>query len=713
MTDQSEQFSLAADDALEEPVNDQLGYDDFASHIAEVIQRKTPEDEFIIGIYGDWGSGKSTVLNFIEYYLENQTDESPLTVRFNPWWFSGQHDLFEKYLQELASALGEDRFDELREKLATYAKTLSKTPTGPIAEAKAAQKGLEIGGELLDPEASDLGTLKEDISSELASSDKPIVVLIDDIDRLTNDEIQQMFRLAKSVADFPNITYVLGFDYDIVAEALDDEGMNGDDYLKKIVQLPVNLPEPQKHAIQDIFLTNIEEALGPDWEPHLEERWTDVFQNGIRLLLDTPRAAVRLSNAIKISYSMFDPDEINVTDLVGIETLRVFYPDVYEKIRTQPDRFIGIDYGNSPALSMHYDDEDEETEEYAELFSNRSASEESPLKTLLGNLFPKCGEEFEGSFLREPDTYRKRRRICHSEIYRLYFQLAVPQEGISVRTIKQLIQTDDPEAFYDQLTDLAEETTSSGRTKAHIFLSHLSEYTEDIGTDHIPVLIEGLFRISDKLLEADRENDIPAPNNRYLLNQLIQEMLRRVDQDQRDDLLIGVIDSEYGLYLQQEITTSLSKQHGFFDSEAFPTDDRLLTEDQLEAVQDSVIDNIANTAESNDLLQLQRPYSVFAFWYDLSQEDASEWLESTTSDTDGLLQCLNRILIDQDPPRWKADPEWVDDVFGLDNTVDRLEEIDTETLDEDQETTVTMFLKGKEFFDQGGNPHRPGTFDSV
>jgi predicted KAP-like P-loop ATPase len=713
MVDQSEQFSLAADDALAEPVNDQLGYDDFAGHIAEVIQHKTPEDEFIIGIYGDWGSGKSTVLNFIEYYLKNQTDESPLIVRFNPWWFSGQHDLFEKYLQELASALGEDRFDELREKLATYATTLSKIPTGPIAEAKAAQKGLEIGGELLDPEAPDLGTLKEDISSELAASEKSIVVLIDDIDRLTNDEIQQMFRLVKSVADFPNITYVLAFDYDIVVEALDDEGMDGDDYLKKIVQLPVTLPEPQKHAIQDIFLTNIKEALGSNWKPPLEERWTNVFQNGVRPLLDTPRAAVRLSNAIKISYSMFDPDEINVTDLVGIETLRVFYPDVYEKIRTQPDRFIGIDYGISPALSMHYGDEEEETEEYADLFSDRSASEESPLKALLGNLFPKCGDEFEESFLREPDTYRKRRRICHSDIYRFYFRLAVPQEGISVQTIKQLIQTDDPEAFYDQVTDLTEETTSSGRTKAHVFLSHLSEYIEDISEDHIPSLIEGLFRSSDELLEADRENDIVAPNNSHLLDQLIQEMLRRVDQDQRDELLIGAIDSEYGLYLQQDITTTLSKQHGFFDSEAFPTDERLLTEDQLEAVKDSVIDNIATTAENNDLLQYQSPYSVFAFWYDLSQEDASEWLESIISDTDGLLQCLNRLLIDQDPPRWKADPEWVDGVFGLENTVDRLEKIDTEALNDDQETTVTMFLKGTQILDEGRNPHRPDPFDRL
>jgi len=712
MTDSMSEFSLAADDALEDPADDRLGYDEFASHLAEVIQRNTPADEFIIGIYGDWGSGKSTVLNFIEHDLETQhePDDAPIIVRFNPWWFSGQHDLFEKYLQELAAALGEDRFEELRSKLSTYATTLSKVPTGPVPEGKAAQKGLKVAGEILDPEAPDLGSLKDDISSELAASDERIVVLIDDIDRLARDEIQQMFRLVKSVADFPNITYVLAFDYDIVVQALDDEGMNGDDYLRKIVQLPITLPEPQRHAIQELFTKNIEQTVGADWEPQMEERWTDFFQNGVRPLLDTPRGAVRLSNAINISHSMFETGEINITDLVGIEAIRVFYPDVYETIRTQPDRFIGIDYGIASAIDLHYDDEEKETDDYSDLFTDHAESEIPPLKTLLGHLFPECAQTFDQSFLREPDTYQKRRRICHSEIYRFYFRLTVPQEGISIRTIEQLIQIDDPEIFYEQVTDLSEETTSSGRTKSHLFLSQLSEFTDDIDKDQIPSLIQGLFRSSDKLLKVDSENDSFAPKNHQLLNQLIRTLLQRIDQNRRDDILLDVANSNTGLYLQQAVTTSLSKEHGLFDTEAVPADEQLLTEDQLETIQDAVLDNIATTADNEDLLQLDRPFAVFSFWYDLTSEDASDWLETNIDDTEGLLQCLDRLFISQEPPRWKAEPEWVDDVLGLDETVDRLETLNSAALDDDEESVVRMFIEGKNLHDDGGLPHRTGHF---
>jgi len=52
-------------------------------------------------------------------------------------------------------------------------------------------------------------------------------------------------------------------------------------------------------------------------------------------------------------------------------------------------------------------------------------------------------------------------------------------------------------------------------------------------------------------------------------------------------------------------------------------------------------------------------------------------------------------------------------VLGLDETVNRLEAIDTETLGEDEETVMKMFIEGKKLHDDGGRPHRPGHFDAL
>ena len=59
-----------------------------------------------MGIYGPWGSGKSTMLNFIEHYLKDQQPTEQATiVLFNPWWFSGREDLTRSFFSQLQWAL--------------------------------------------------------------------------------------------------------------------------------------------------------------------------------------------------------------------------------------------------------------------------------------------------------------------------------------------------------------------------------------------------------------------------------------------------------------------------------------------------------------------------------------------------------------------------------------------------------------------------------
>lgn len=58
--------------------------------------------------------------------------------------------------------------------------------------------------------------------------------MIDDIDRLSNEQIQLIFQLVNAVAGFPNITYLLSFDKDIVVRALSNvQHCDGEEYLKK------------------------------------------------------------------------------------------------------------------------------------------------------------------------------------------------------------------------------------------------------------------------------------------------------------------------------------------------------------------------------------------------------------------------------------------------------------------------------------------------
>ena len=94
--------SLAPDKPLTDPSEDRLGYEPFAKRLAESILNMIPPEGLVIAIHGQWGSGKTTCVEFIAYYLENNDDDvSPAVIRFNPWWFSGSEDLVKHFFDEL------------------------------------------------------------------------------------------------------------------------------------------------------------------------------------------------------------------------------------------------------------------------------------------------------------------------------------------------------------------------------------------------------------------------------------------------------------------------------------------------------------------------------------------------------------------------------------------------------------------------------------
>jgi predicted KAP-like P-loop ATPase len=401
MKEFSGEARLLPDRALEKPERDQLGYSDFSKQLAEFVSEDVPPTDFVIGIYGAWGSGKSTILKFTEFYLKQQ---GALIIKFNPWWFSGQADLIGKYFSELESGLGADEnFENLRKHIQRFSSVLSRIPSsatggmpvGPAASAINAWMGSE---------APPLGDIKEDISDILVEEDREMVVIIDDIDRLTDEEIKQMFRLVKSVADFSNVTYILAFDHNIVIEALGGEQGpgNGEEYLEKIIQLPQHVPLPEEGTLRSFFGEKLDPILDGDNQIWDESRWHSAYRRAIVPNIQTPRDAVRLSNAIKSLYFRVGK-EVNFVDLVIIETLRLFYRPIYEHIRENKEDFI--------VRSSHMDVSDDK---HSFIGEDIDESERDLITTLIGYLFPHYGTGASSIHVGSIGKFRKHKRVCHS-----------------------------------------------------------------------------------------------------------------------------------------------------------------------------------------------------------------------------------------------------------------------------------------------------------
>lgn len=338
--------SISADRRLASLKEDRLGYGSLATHVASLITEVPHGEGVVMAIYGPWGSGKSTFLHFVRLALAARED-SPTVVEFNPWWFSGEEDLARRFFEQLALAFREEETgvaSRIRQTVDLGAKLLSEdvADLAVLAATSPIPYGNYIGlagkaMKRLKREPRDIKEIKSSIAAKLSARKTHVLVLIDDVDRLSQEEIRQLFKVIKSVGDFPNTIYVLALDRQVAAQALSGtQGLDGRSYLEKIVQASFELPVPDRIELRNLLIDGLAEVVDPSrlTEEARRDRWISVFPH-IEPFLDTPRNVVSLLNALKISYPLV-AREVSLIDLLAVETLHLFLPEAWDRIRRNP-----------------------------------------------------------------------------------------------------------------------------------------------------------------------------------------------------------------------------------------------------------------------------------------------------------------------------------------------------------------------------------------
>lgn len=692
---------LSPDQPLSDPEKDVLGYAPFAQTLARSLQRMMPTEGLVIALYGRWGAGKSTVLNFVEYYLSQDSgnqnsNTSPIWFQFNPWWFSGREDLTLKFFSQMRAQVG-DKIPAVREHLANFGEALSSVPTeylellpyvgSYMGRAHKALKMLKGARE-----EKDVIALKGKIADELEGLDRKIIVVIDDIDRLTPREIQTLFRTIKAVADFPNVVYLVAFDKDVVEKALKTRFENrGSKYIDKIVQVPFTLPKPKPSGIQELLTSKLTQVLADAPEDRFDRRyWTNIYSSGLRQLISTPRDVHRLVNSLSVTFPGV-ADEVNPVDFVAIEAIRLHYPSLYSHIRGSR-KFLtsSTQSEDNPFLGMGNLPKDEKQETLEHWLSTVPDTERENAERLIMTLFP--------HFLTEPNQvgegqearWRRRHRICSSEYFDVYFRLSL--EGVAMtssETSKLIEATQDAEKLSELLADYATQHDGDDRTKAGLALDRLLDYTLDdtFPEDRISSIVKALFDVGDKLIDVEdeiRSKDLFPIDNNLRIEVIIHEVLPCLPREDRLRIAKEAIESGDSVATAISTLTASGQQLGRYGAEEPSLESQqLFDEDGQNALEDAALEKIVGAAEEGNLSDVPRITQVLRRWKDWGdEEEMRHWLKSALEDDGSFMSFLTtfahhrRTSSSRGTRRHlRLDPRAVEEFIDTETVLERIQDL--------------------------------------
>jgi predicted KAP-like P-loop ATPase len=527
---------------------DRLGFTSLAKYLALSLARTDARSGLVYAISGPWGSGKSSLVNLITAALDAEFNDQrkPLVIRFNPWWFSSSGDILGRFFDQLQSGLGgTKRLTNVRAKLAKFADAVSYLPVPYASAAQTASK-------LIRPEVPDVYALKRELAEALAGQDRTIVVVMDDVDRLLPSEIIDVFRLVKAVADFPNVVYLLAFDWDIVVTALSSvQATAGSEYLEKIVQVTIEIPVANRLALEAMLTDRLQTILVAPARTGYREfiSGDSALESVLEFFVTTPRAVARLSNIVGLTFPPVAGD-VNDLDFVCIEALRVFCRPAYDFIRRHGEWFTG------PA-SESWTEVDRLKQFHDAWVAGLPAPDRQPVIQLVTSLFPRLAMVWEVDnewvYGSDVESMRRARRIASAESFPTYFTLAVAEDAIAAPVMMEMIDSAvSPDSFVASIRRWS-------AAKIRNFLTELSEFggAQRLSDAQVSGLMMAFLEIGDWVISQGAPAGRRSPRPDALLTGVMTDLLSRLSTDHAYALLERPLGADAGLTIATELVLAL------------------------------------------------------------------------------------------------------------------------------------------------------------
>jgi predicted KAP-like P-loop ATPase len=516
----------------------------------------------------------------------------------------------------------------------------------------------------------------------------PILVVMDDLDRLTADEVRVVFQLIKANADFPNLVYLTLFQRDIVEQNLERlTSGSGKDFLEKIVQVGFDVPPVEQSKLQRVLFARMNETLAdPKFSKNFSpRRWTNLFFSGLAPYFRTLRDVYRYLGVFDVQISGMAPRgsfEVNPIDLIALEVLRVFEPGVYHLLPGSKERLTRLyDSRFGKAIT---EVEKEDRLRLDVLIGAAHKEGKAHAEEILKQLFPKVSVGNQDQFYREL-------RVCHHDVFDRYFLLSIPEGDISQEEIDALLaSTNNRDQLVAQFNELEK------RGLLAVALDRLESYKQEVSLANAVPFITALFDIGDDL-PVEKRGDYDIESLMHAWRIIRWYLMKEPELAKRHSYLAEAMRISEGLYLPaMSVGLELdSQKEGRISSE------RLLDDKSVDDLKAISARKISEAADFGRLAVHPKLGPLLGFWVEwVGSDKPKAWVENLTQSEDGLVAFLEAMTdkavassSSDSLPRemWYMQLKSVERFIDLEVLANRLEKLNPQVQDESQIRALRAF----------------------
>jgi hypothetical protein len=662
------------DRPIQQRAQDCFGFFPLAQRVAEALTTQAAGRGFVMGVEGKWGSGKSSLLALTLAELRTMDAQKVAVVEYRPWLIGDRDQLLSALFDDLAraiAALEHARGDATKDTVRTTVGVAKKARRfaahlGPVGKL-AGLAGLGIpGGSLIGglleavaaaaretEEAPSLTQQKEDLSEDILKLDCRIIVTIDDVDRLEPKEVAELLRLVRSVADFPNVSYLLCYDAMNLAHAI-KAGTGVDDgtaYLEKIIQTEISVPRPESFALRRWFQSELATFATCD-EARIGDLTHMIGETGGRSF-DTARTVVRTLDSLRAYWPSL-AGRVDLADLAWLRIMGVASPNTYRWIEEYLTAYTALSAGRAPVAKT-------ERIALAKKLDEALVAdglEWESIKFELSRRLPGLSlvkinnaEQFEGRLFSNTRMYShaenfRQRRLASPSHSRLYFSLVEPVDSITETDMADFLTAggagpNDIGAFFLSSNAVRGDT---GTTKSERLLDQIREIEAAvIQTWPVESMVIGLVNVADQLSADHGIDDFGATR----IWDLVKDFLKKVRASLSDTRWDAIVRTMFHEGQSVEFLSSLLRDetfgHGYF-GERPDASNVITTREQFEAVRKAMLARYRKGGLEEILKERHADTILYAWSQGGGREELKKILAGRCRANRHLIQFLPHIM---------------------------------------------------------------------